>query len=108
MIVTLTKQNAKEVIEQAKKPVVIDIFATWCGPCMLIKPHFEQLAEELGDTYTFAELNVDESRDLAISYNVTSVPTFLFIKNNEVVGRQVGYLPKEDLKARIEEYLGKK
>lgn len=106
MVVTLTKHNVKEIVDQTEKPVVVDIFATWCGPCMLIKPHFEQLAEELSDKYIFAELNVDESRDVAISFNVTSVPTFIFIKNKNVVGRQIGYLPKDDLKARIEEYLG--
>jgi thioredoxin 1 len=106
MPVLLTKQNAKDIIEKSDKPVVIDIFATWCGPCMLIKPIFEELSQELGDKYVFAELNVDESRDVAIQFGVTSVPTFVFIKNKNIVGRHVGYLPKEDLKARIQEHLG--
>jgi thioredoxin 1 len=106
MIVNLTKHNVQETVQQKNKPVIVDVFATWCGPCLQMKPYFEQLATELGDTYIFAELNVDESRELAISYNVTSVPTFIFIKNNTVVGREVGYMPKEDLKAKIEEYLG--
>jgi thioredoxin 1 len=105
MIVNLTKQNSKDVIEQNNNPVVIDVYATWCGPCIQMKPFFEQLATELSDKYTFAELNVDESRELAISLNVTSVPTFIFIKNKNIVGREVGYMPKEELKAKIEEHL---
>ncbi len=105
MIVNLTKQNSKE-IQQSNKPVVLDIFATWCGPCLQMKPHFEQLAHELSEKYIFAELNVDESRELALQYNVTSVPTLIFIKNSNIVGREVGYLPKDELKAKIEEYLG--
>ena len=56
MVVTLTKHNVKEIVDQTEKPVVVDIFATWRGPCMLIKPHFEQLAEELSDKYIFAQL----------------------------------------------------
>jgi thioredoxin 1 len=106
MIISLTKNNLKDVMEQKEKPVIIDIFASWCGPCMMMKPHFEELAQELGDRYIFAELNVDEARDIAINFNATSVPTLIFIKDKKIVGRKVGYLPKEDLKASIDEYLG--
>ena len=106
MIITLTKNNIAEIVEKATKPVVIDVFATWCGPCMMMKPHFEQLAQELSEHYIFAEINVDESRELAINFNVTSVPTFIFMKNNTIIGREVGYLPKEEFKKRIENYLG--
>ncbi len=105
MIVTLTKNNIKEEVEHATKPVIIDIYATWCGPCQYMKPLFEQLAQELSDRYTFAELNVDESRELAIKYGASTVPTFLFIKNNTVKGRETGAMSKENLKAKIHEYL---
>jgi thioredoxin 1 len=106
MIVQLTEKTAKEILEQNEKPVVIDVFAKWCGPCIQMKPFFEQLASELSDRYTFAELDVDASRELAINLNVTSVPTLIFIKNKNIVGREVGYLPKDELKAKIESYLG--
>jgi thioredoxin 1 len=106
MVISLTKDNVKDVVEQATKPVIIDIFATWCGPCQYMKPIFHQLSEELSNSYTFAELNVDEARDLAVNYNVTSVPTFLFVKNNKVEGRETGYMSKDDLKTKIKEYLG--
>jgi thioredoxin len=105
MVTTLTKENFKE-ITSSSKPVVIDVFATWCGPCQMMKPFFEELAKELSTTYTFAQLNVDESRELAIQFGVSSVPTFVFMKNGAIIGKEVGYMSKEDLKAKITELLG--
>ena len=70
-----------------------------------MKPIFEQLSEELSGSYVFLSLNVDEERDLAIQYTVTSIPTFLFIRDNKVVGREMGYIPKDTLRVKIEEYL---
>lgn len=101
MIITITKDNVKKEVQESKKPVVIDIFATWCGPCQHMKPIFEQLDQELGDLYVFAQLNVDEARELAITYGVTSVPTFVFIKNNQVVGKITGYMSKDELQNKI-------
>jgi len=106
MIVSLTKNNVQQEVEQSTKPVVIDVYASWCGPCMHMKPVFEEIAKELSNTYSFAELNVDESRELAIAYNVTSVPTFIFIKNNEIKGKVTGTMSKEDFVEKIQELLG--
>ena len=106
MIHHLTKTNLADVVTSATKPVVIDVYATWCGPCQQVKPIFEALAKELSDQYVFAELNVDEARELAIAYGVTSVPTFIFIKNGDVKGKTLGYMPKEELKKKISEFLG--
>jgi len=106
MVHELTKKNLAELVETSKKPVIIDFFAAWCGPCMQIKPLFAQLAEELHESYTFVKLNVDEERDLAIQYGVTSLPTLLFIKNNTLQGREVGYMNKDTLRAKITQYLG--
>lgn len=105
MVVTLTKDNFEKEIEQSSKPVVIDVSASWCGPCQQMKPIFEQTAQELGSTYKFAELNVDEAREIAIKYGVTSVPTFIFIKDGEIKGKERGFMPQEDLTAKIQEYL---
>lgn len=101
MVIQLTAQNHAEVVEKAKKLVIIDVSASWCGPCQLMKPVFHQLASELGSECVFAEINVDDAQDLAIKYNVVSVPTFLFIKNGTVVHRQVGYMQATDLKKQI-------
>lgn len=105
MIITLNKHNVDEEVAQSTKPVLIKVYADWCGPCMQMAPIFEELAKELTDHYKFAQLNVDDARDLSIQYGVTSIPTFVFIKNNEVVGKEVGYMNKEDLKERIQQYL---
>lgn len=106
MIISLTKENFEKEVEQATLPIVIDVSATWCGPCQQMKPIFEQLSKELGSSHKFLELNVDESRELAIKFNVTSVPTFIFMHNNKIKGIERGYMPAADLKAKIAEYLG--
>lgn len=102
MITNLTKNNQSE-IEKAPY-AVIDVFATWCGPCMEMKPIFEEVAKKYSNTYSFAELNVDEARELAIQYGVTSVPTFIFLKEGKVVGKETGYMPMEDFVEKLEEY----
>lgn len=106
MAVTITKDNFDQEIAQETMPIVMDVFASWCGPCQQMAPHFEALEKELKSTYKFVKLNVDEARDISIKYGVTSIPTFIFIQNNEVKGRASGYMSKADLKARIEEFLG--
>lgn len=100
-IVSITRHNFKQEIEQATKPVVIDVYATWCGPCQHMEPIFEELEQTYGDKYIFAKLNVDESREIAIAYSITSVPTFLFINNNQVVDKAIGYMNKEELEKKI-------
>lgn len=106
MAISITQQNFEKEIVQETKPIVLDVYATWCGPCQQMMPVFAELESELGSTYKFAKLNVDEARDLSIKYGVTSVPTFIFIKNNEVKGKETGYMGKEDLVDKIKELLG--
>lgn len=106
MAISLTKDNLNVEVTQSSKPVIIDVFATWCGPCQQMAPIFEELEKELGDRYKFAKINVDEARELSIQYGVTSVPTFIFIKNNNVVGKETGYMGKEELQEKIASLLG--
>ena len=106
MAISITKDNYTQEIEQATMPVVIDVFASLCVPCQQMAPHFEALEKELKETYKFAKLNVDEAREISMKFGVTSVPTFVFMHNNQVKGKVTGYMSKADLKARIEEYLG--
>ncbi len=106
MGVSITQENFEQEITQSTKPIVLDVYASWCGPCQQMMPIVEELEQELGSKYKFAKLNVDEARDISIKYGVTSVPTFVFIKNNEVVGKETGYMSKEVLKEKIEAALG--
>ena len=105
-IISVTRHNFEQEIQKSTKPVVIDAFATWCGPCQHMEPFFKELAEEYGDTYTFAKLNIDEARDVAVEFGIMSVPTFLFLKNGELIGQEVGYTAKEDLLEHIKKHLG--
>ena len=82
-VIAVTPENFEEEVLNSELPVVIDVYASWCGPCQQIAPLFEELEKELRDSYKFVKLNVDEARDLSIQYGITSVPTFIFIKNKE-------------------------
>ena len=106
MIITITKSNMDTEVTQSKLPVIVKVYANWCGPCMQMAPVYDELAKEMSATVKFAQLNVDDSRELSIQFGVTSIPTFIFIKNNEVVGREMGYMSKDDLKDRIQQYFG--
>lgn len=102
MPIPVTEENFEKEVLQSDKPVLVDVYATWCGPCQQMMPIIEELEGELADQYKFVKLNVDEARDLSIKYGVISVPTFLFMKNGEVVGKETGYMSKEVLKEKME------
>lgn len=106
MPTTVTKDNFQQEVVNSTMPIVLDVFATWCGPCIQMMPIVEELSKEHGSKYKFLKLNVDESRELAIQYGISSIPTFVFIKNNEVLGKETGYMSKEDLLAKIKEMFG--
>ena len=106
MAIAITQDNFEREITQSSKPVVVDFYAVWCGPCTQMAPVFEELEKEMGQTHKFAKINVDEARELSIKYGVTSVPTFLFIKDGQVKGKETGYMSKDALKKKIETLLG--
>jgi thioredoxin 1 len=99
--ISITQENFKQEVEQSTKPVVVDVYASWCGPCQQMQPIFAALEKEMGEQYKFVQLNVDEARELSIKFGITSVPTFLFIKNGQVLSKEVGYRSKSDLQAAI-------
>lgn len=103
MAVVINKDNFEKEIAQSKLPVIIDVFATWCGPCQQMMPIFHELEQEIGSRYKFAKINVDEARELSIQYGVTSVPTFIFIQDNQVKAKETGYMSKEELIEKIED-----
>lgn len=106
MATLITKENYSEEIEKSSLPVVIDVFAPWCGPCQQMTPIFEELSKELSGDYKFAKLNVDDTREIATKFNISSIPTFIFIKNGNVVGRETGSMSREALKQKIQKILG--
>lgn len=103
---TVTKDNFEQEVKQSKLPVIVDVFAEWCGPCQQMAPIFEELEKEHGDKYKFVKVNVDESRELAIEYGVSSIPTFVFVKDGQIKGKETGYMSKEDLVQKIKSTLG--
>lgn len=105
MAVVITNENVEQEINKSGLPVILDIYATWCGPCQQMAPLFDELEKELGDKVKFAKLNVDEARELSIQYGVTSVPTFVFIKDGVIRHKETGYMAKEDFKNKIEEFI---
>ena len=94
-----------EVIK-SQVPVVVDFFATWCGPCKLIAPVLDQLAEEFEGTAKIVKLDVDQAKEVAIEYGVKSVPTLVFFKDGEIADKVVGAQPKSELKSKISALIG--
>lgn len=102
MAVSITPENHEAEIKHAHKPIILDIYATWCGPCQQMNPIIEELEKEFEDKYIFAKLNVDEAREISIKeYGVTSVPTFVFIKDGVVKGKETGYMSKETFQEKM-------
>ena len=90
----------KEVLEESKT-VLVDFYADWCGPCKMMSPLVEKLAEELGDTVKVCKINVDEAQNIAANYNVMSIPTFIVFKHGEPVTKTVGVQSESELKGMI-------
>lgn len=95
--VNLTEKNFEEVVLKEEKLVLVDFWATWCGPCQMLAPVLAEFAEEHKDKLKVGKVNVDEQRDLAIKYNITSIPTLILFKNGEIINISVGFHSKAEL-----------
>ena len=101
----VTDVSFQQDVIAADKPVLVDFWAEWCGPCKMIGPALEEISEELGDKVTIAKINIDEIPDAPGKYGVRGIPTMILFKNGEVSATKVGAAPKSALKGWIESVL---
>jgi len=102
MAFQFTDQNFETEVLKSEKPVLVDFWAAWCGPCQMMGPIIEELAEEMGDNYKVGKLNVDENRETAAKYGIMSIPTLIIFKEGKAVKQLVGVQAKETLKEELE------
>lgn len=100
----LTKENFKREVEEYNGLIVIDLWATWCGPCLMLAPTIDELEKEMPNV-KFCKINVDDERELAMQFKIQSIPTIALVKDNTFLDMSVGLVPKEKLKNFINGYI---
>lgn len=105
MINEIKDTNFDETIKNSSEPVVVDFWASWCGPCKMLAPIIDEISGELGDKAKFFKLNVDENPVTSTQYKIASIPTVMILKNGEVVDTLVGFRPKDAIKSAIEKHV---
>jgi len=95
-----TNTNFNELLQDSKL-VIVDFWATWCGPCRMISPILDEIEEEMPDKITVVKVNVDDADEIAAQYRIMSIPTLLYVKNGQIVDKTVGAMPKAALLDKI-------
>lgn len=99
-VITITAENFENEVLKSDKPVLIDFWAAWCGPCRMVSPVVEEIAREHPEIKV-GKINVDEEQDLALRYRITSIPSLYVFKNGEVANKTVGFVPKANILAML-------
>lgn len=105
MAIEITDANFEEVVLKSDKPVLVDFWAAWCGPCRMVGPIVEELATEYEGKAVVGKVDVDANQDFAAKYGVRNIPTVIIFKNGEVVDKQVGVAPKATYAGKIDAHL---
>ena len=105
MALEVTDKNFEEVVMKADKPVIVDFWAEWCGPCRMVGPIVEEIGEEYKDKAVVTKLDVDSNPGVTAKFGIRNIPTVLFFKNGEVADKQVGAVPKSNLVAKLDALL---
>ena len=105
-VTSVTNDTFDSVVLQSKSLVMVDFWATWCGPCKIVAPVVEELAKEYAGRVTFAKVNTDENSDLASRYNIRGIPTLMFFKEGKMMDQVVGAVPTAQLKSKLDSLLG--
>jgi len=105
MTIEVTDSNFDEIVLKSDKPVIVDFWAEWCGPCRIVGPIVSELAEEYQDKAVVAKLDVDSNPGISAKYGIRNIPTILFFKNGENVDKQVGVVPKSSIESKLQALL---
>ena len=105
MALEITDDNFEDVVLKSDKPVLVDFWAEWCGPCRMVGPVVEELAKEYDGRAVIGKVNVDQNSHISSNYGIRNIPTLLYFKNGILVDKQVGVVPKATLAAKLEAQL---